>query len=239
MNSLEELTTRFADIEGILSYSFQNRELLSEAFVHRSFMNENRNTVEKHNERLEFLGDAVLTLIISEFLFMHLPIMREGDLSHLRSQLIDASACAGYLKKLRLHEFILLGKGETQGDPCGKESIYSDLFEAILGAIYLDGGIRPAREFVIRHFQHEILQTIENPAENWKAKLQDYSQRKFREIPIYKITDIEGPDHQKTFHVTVFVGGEPLGKGLGSSKKKAEQLAAQKALAKIYGEEDG
>ncbi|GAB4190757.1 MAG: ribonuclease III [Simkaniaceae bacterium] len=236
---MEELKNHFSDIERAISYAFKNKQLLITAFTHRSFMNENREIVSEHNERLEFLGDAVLTLIISDFLFHHLPLTREGDLSHLRAQLVDAAACAAFIQKLNVHSYILLGKGELLAGGKGRESIFSDLFEAILGAIYLDGGMEASRKFVLEHFMQDILHTIEKPSKNWKAELQDYAQKNYQQIPLYRVMKEEGPDHQKIFYVSVILNEKELGKGTGTSKKKAEQEAAKDALEKNLGIADG
>ena len=162
--------------------------------------------------------------------------MREGELSHLRSQIIDAKSCASFIKKLSLAPFLLLSKGETRSLGEGKESILGDLFEAILAAIYLDGGMEAAERFIFTHFQGEITAIIQNPSKNWKAELQDYSQRRFRQVPIYQVKKEEGPDHKKTFYIEVFVQQKKLGEGKAYSKKQAEQLAAKEALQRILDE---
>lgn len=233
MNTLEKLKQSFPLIEQKISYSFSNSDLLTLAFTHRSFINENKELVSEHNERLEFLGDAVLSLIISGYLYHHLPLTREGELSYLRAQIVDATTCASFSEKLNLHSYILLGKGEMQNFGKGKESIYADLFEALLGAIYLDGGLEAARVFVLSHFESEIQKTILQPTKNWKAELQDYAQRKFHMIPLYEVEKEIGPDHDKIFHVDVFIGEKKWGAGFGPSKKKAQQMAARDALENI------
>ena len=158
-------------LEERLSYTFNDKSWIEKAFTHRSFLNEHKDLHSDHNERLEFLGDAILNLIISSYLFTHLPSMREGKLSHLRSQIIDAKSCASFIKKLSLAPFLLLSKGETRSLGEGKESILGDLFEAILAAIYLDGGMEAAERFIFTHFQGEITAIIQNPSKNWKAEL--------------------------------------------------------------------
>ncbi len=217
-------------IEGILGISFDRPQLLYQAFIHRSYLHEAKEESLSHNERLEFLGDSVLGLIMANYLFTRYPDAPEGWLSHMRARLVESSACVLFLQKLELESFILLGKGEAQSNGKGRISIYSDLFEAIIGAIYLDKGIVAARQFIETHFQKEMETIIEQPSSNFKAILQDYFQRKHQKQPIYKIIQEEGPDHAKSFLVGVYVDEKCIGKGEGFSKKEAEQKAAENAL---------
>jgi ribonuclease-3 len=233
MNGIEQLLKELPELESMLGYKFHDSLLLVMAFTHRSYINENR-TVTQHNERLEFLGDSVLGLLISEYLYTHLPQETpEGDLSSLRSRLVDAASCIAYVLKLQVEKFLLLGKGEKRNDGRGRESILSDLFEAIIGAVYLDGGIEAARKFLFSNFSSEISSLIENPLHNWKALLQDHCQKKFQQAPKYQVLEETGPDHSKLFKIAVFLGEEQLGSGSGSSKKEAQQAAAADALARI------
>ena len=225
-------------LEQKLNYTFKNKTWIERAFTHRSFLNENKEVSSDHNERLEFLGDSILNFIISSYLFTLLPSMQEGELSHLRSQIIDAKSCAFFIKKLSIAPFLLLSRGEIHSFGNGKESILGDLFEAILAAIYLDGGMQAAEQFIFTHFPQEICAIIQNPSKNWKAELQDYAQKRFQQPPIYRVIKEEGPDHEKTFHIEVFVEQKKLGKGKANSKKKAQQLAAKEALERISKEED-
>ncbi len=238
MDQLDNLISNFLEIEEKLSYGFNKRQLLISAFTHRSFYNENKNSVKEHNERLEFLGDAALNLIVSDFLYDHLPGTREGELSYLRAQIINAKACAHFLKQLGVESFILLGKGELLAHNSARESIFSDLFEAILGAIYLDGGIAAVHKFFLKHFSSNMMLTVESPSKNWKALLQDYAQKNFHQIPDYRLIDEVGPDHEKVFFVEVVINEKVLGKGEGLSKKKAEQMAARDALEKTFGKQN-
>lgn len=233
MNAVELLMQNLSQIEENIGYVFENKNLLILAFVHRSFVNENKDLVSEHNERLEFLGDSVLGLVISEYLFRRLPNRPEGDLSHLRSRLVDASSCANYLLKLKLGLYILLGRGEKMGEGRAKTSILSDVFEALVGAIYLDGGLSVSKSFLLSHFEEEIEGAIGSPPRNFKAELQDYSQRKFQKPPEYKIVREMGPDHAKVFHVMVFLNDAQAGIGIGSTKKEAEQQAALEALSSL------
>lgn len=230
MNPLEKLRIDIPEIEKKLGYAFGDKELLTLAFTHRSFVNENRKLTTEQNERIEFLGDAILGLIISDFLYHKLPKAREGNLSHLRASIVDAPSCVSYIKSLGVSKHSLMSKGEMQNEGRGRESIEADLFEAIIGAIYLDGGLGAARAFFIEHFEDNITEMISKPQKNWKALLQDYSQRKFGSPPQYDIVLEEGPDHLKIFTISVTVGGSILARGTGSSKKLAEQDAAKIAI---------
>jgi ribonuclease-3 len=223
----------FSEIETRLGYVFSNKELLFLAFTHRSYFNENRDDVKGHNERLEFLGDSVLGLIISGYLYTHLPTQSEGHLSHLRAYLVGAESCVLYMRKLELEKYLLLGKGEMANVGKGRERILADLFEAIVGAIYLDNGLKAAEEFILSHFSSAIDEVIHKPLRNWKAELQDYSQKKFQKPPDYEIIEEKGPPHSKTFFISVRIEGTEMGQGEGSSKKQAEQAAAEDAFRHI------
>lgn len=229
MNAIERLKAEFPEIEKKLGYRFKNPGYLALAFVHRSFINEHRDVAE-HNERLEFLGDSVLGLLIAEYLYINLPKTPEGDLSYLRSRLVEASSCVSYIQKLELEKHLLLGKGERMNDGRGRESILADLFEAVIGAIYLDGGIEGAREFLFKNFNEEISAILETPLQNWKAILQDFCQKQHQQPPKYIVIDESGPDHSKMFTIAVCVNENELGRGVGASKKEAQQAAAEAAL---------
>lgn len=230
MNAIKDLIDHSSMIEEKLGYQFRNRSLLALAFIHRSYINEHRD-VNEHNERLEFLGDSVLGLIISDYLYRNLPDVPEGDLSALRSKLVDAPSCVSNIQKLNLEKFLLLGKGERLNDGRGRESILSDLFEALIGAIYLDGGLESAKRFIFENFGEEIETTLKSPLQNSKAILQDMCQKKFQLMPLYQVITETGPDHSKSFDVAVLIEGKLVGRGRGSSKKEAQQAAAQDALS--------
>jgi ribonuclease III len=238
-NSVEELIAQVPDIEEKLNYKFLNNQLLILSFVHRSFFNEHRELVEQHNERLEFLGDSVLGLIISDYLYAHLPLESEGHLSHLRSHIVEARSCAQLLAQLNIAPYILLGKGEKMNDGRGRETILADFFEALIGAIYLDGGIEAARHFFFTHFLGRLQEHVKQPLHNWKAELQDYSQKKYQKPPMYKMIKESGPDHSKTFHMVACIGERQVGEGMGASKKEAEQAAAEDAFKKLREMQDG
>jgi ribonuclease-3 len=233
MNLLEQLIDNSGQIEEKIGYVFKDKKLLALAFIHRSFVNENKEITREHNERLEFLGDSVLGLMVADYLYSHLPANNEGDLSHMRSHLVEGASCVLYVHKLEIEPYLLLGKGEKMNDGRGRGSILSDLFEALIGAIYLDGGIDCARKFFFDHFQEEVDLILKKPVRNWKAELQDYTQKKYHETPTYLVISETGPDHSKEFMVIAKVMDQEIGKGVGSSKKEAQQSAARDALAKI------
>ncbi len=233
MDVMERFKNNIASIEEKLGYAFEDQSLLILAFTHRSFVNEAKGIVEGHNERLEFLGDAVLGLVLSDYLYHRFPEAPEGDLSQMRSRLVDANSCARYLQKLGLEEAIILGKGERLGEGKAKTSIQSDVFEALIAALYLDGGLVIVKSFFLCHFEADIEEVAGSPARNYKAELQDFSQKKFQKAPEYAVIQETGPDHAKMFHVRVLVNGDAMGVGMGASKKQAEQGAAFAALAKL------
>lgn len=229
MNAIEHLLESVEAIETKLNYHFKDKFLLATAFVHRSFINENRDVIQ-HNERLEFLGDAILGALMAEYLFVKMPDAPEGDLSYLRSRLVEASSCMTFVQKLDVSKYLLLGKGERMNDGRGRESILADFFEALVGAIYLDGGLESVRVFLFKNFAVEIEKILATPLRNWKADLQEYAQSKFQVPPIYQVLEEVGPDHSKTFKIAVLINGNEMGRGQGSSKKEAQQAAAQDAL---------
>ncbi|HEY2811427.1 MAG TPA: ribonuclease III [Rhabdochlamydiaceae bacterium] len=233
MNPVEKLLAQASLVEERIKYTFFDKNLLKLAFVHRSFFNEHRHIVDQHNERLEFLGDSVFGLIISDYLYAELPIETEGHLSHLRSQIVEAGSCVQMLQKLNIAEFVLLGRGESMNDGRGRETILADLFEALIGAIYLDGGLEKAKIFFFDHFEKDIQAHLSTPIRNWKAELQDYSQKKYQKPPVYKVIKEIGPDHSKVFHVIALIEERQVGEGTGSSKKEAAQSAAEDALRNL------
>lgn len=233
MNAITNLLSQSQQIETKLGYTFKDKNLLVLAFTHCSFVNENKHITPSHNERLEFLGDSVLSIIISEHLYRNMPSIPEGDLSYLRARLVEAQSCVTYIQDLQLEEYLLLGRGERMNDGRGRESILADLFEAIIGAIYLDGGLKCVETFIFEHFAKHIQAIIKKPHKNWKAELQDYSQKRYQQQPEYHVLDTIGPDHDKTFKIAVSINDEVIGTGKGSSKKTAQQAAAANALEKL------
>ena len=221
-------------LEKRIGYHFKDRKLLLMAFTHPSFANENKSLVQEHNERLEFLGDSVLGMIIAGYLYTDLTKTADGILSALRSKNVEGTSCILFAEKLGLLEYLMLGKGERRNGSRGRGSIMADLFEALMGAIYLDGGLEASSHFFFTHFSEELDSLIREPQGNWKAELQDYCQKNYQEMPLYKVASESGPDHSKRFEVTVIVQGGEKGKGQGSSKKEAQQNAAKQALEKLH-----
>ena len=232
MHQMEYLQHNIPAIEIKLGYNFRDRSLLTLAFIHRSYINENR-AITHHNERMEFLGDAVLGMLISDYLYRHLPSTPEGQLSYLRSRLVEASSCVNYVQSLNIAPYILLGKGERMNDGRGRDSILADLFEAIMGAIYLDGGLEAAKNFLFRNFTPQIEEILKTPLRNWKALLQDYCQKKYQQTPTYYVLQASGPDHSKIFEISVLINQQELGRGKGASKKEAQQAAAADAISRF------
>lgn len=233
VNPLEKIERERAAIEERLGYSFQDKSLITLAFTHRSFLNEQRALISGHNERLEFLGDAVLGLLISEYLYRYLPNTPEGELSHLRARLVESSSCMKYILYLQLDSYLLLGRGEKMNDGKGRESILADLFEALIGAIFLDGGIEAARRFLFQNLTPLLNEIMQSPERNWKALLQDFTQKQTGKAPEYRVIEETGPDHAKRFIIAVLNEEKELGRGEGSSKKEAQQQAAEAAVKQL------
>jgi ribonuclease III len=233
-NDVTSLEKNIAIIEDRLRLRFAKKEILISAFIHRSYANENKDLQYLHNERLEFLGDAVLSLIVAEFLYRTLPETPEGELSTLRAMAVSASSCLQYIEKLGLETFILMGKGEQIHGGKGRTTILADLFEAILGAVYLEFGLDEARSFFLRYFAVHLEALIKNPQHNYKALLQEYLQKHMKIMPQYAVLEESGPDHDKHFVIGVYRGDALIGKGSGQSKKEAEQNAAKIALSTVH-----
>lgn len=226
---------KLAQLEASLGYTFKDATLLKRALSHKSYVNENRLPATEHNERYEFLGDAVLELAISDLMMRLFPESSEGDLSKLRAATVNEQSLAEIARTIHLGQYLFLGRGENQAGR-EKDSLVADAFEAVMGAIYLDGGFDPAKEFVHRHFG-KLLQkaTKKDISRDFKTRLQEISQDKFQLIPQYRLVKESGPDHDKQFDVELFINKELYGKGFGKSKKQAEQNAAFEAIKKIEG----
>ncbi len=223
----------FATYATKLGLSFQNLDLLIEALTHRSYLNENKGTAMKHNERLEFLGDAVLELAVTNFLFLKFPTKDEGSLTAYRAALVNTYSIAEAAERLGLNDMLLLSKGESRDTGRARQIILANAFEALLGAIYLDQGYETAEKFLGEHLYGKIDDVIENRAwQDAKSHFQEVAQDKKSTTPNYKMLKEVGPDHDKRFTVGVFLGTNKIAEGTGPSKQEAEQAAAQAALEK-------
>jgi len=221
----------FDQLEAQLDYRFRERRFLIEALSHSSYVNENIETGMKSNERMEFLGDAVLQLIITRHLYERFPGCSEGELTLMRSVLVSEGTLAMLAREMKLGECLYLGKGEASSGGAERRSNLSNALEAVIAAVYLDGAL-PEVERVTRLIFKPELERIEAHQHdlNYKNLLQHYSQTRDGEIPEYSVVRSHGPQHERLFEVEVRIAGEPLGKGNGSNKKEAEQEAARQAL---------
>lgn len=220
--------SKLMELEDIIGYRFKQEGLLRQALTHSSFANEKHMKKLSDNERLEFLGDAVLELVSSEFLYANYPRLPEGDLTKLRASIVCEPTLALCTKEIRLGKYLYLGKGENQTGGRNRKSILSDALEAIIGAIYLDGGFEPARAFIHRF----ILTDIEHKKLFYDSKtiLQEVVQGNYTDSLHYVLLAEEGPDHDKNFCVAAMIGDKKIGEGSGHTKKAAEQEAAYQAL---------
>jgi ribonuclease-3 len=221
----------FKEFEKLIGIEFKNKNLLEQAFTHRSFLNEHKNLRGKHNERLEFLGDAVLELVVTHYLYEEYPEKNEGDLTSIRSALVNAQTCAEVAKKLNVNDFLLLSRGEAKDVGRARQYILANALEAIIGAIYVDLGYEKAHDFIIEHITPMTGQIVKE--ELWmdaKSKFQEKSQDMEGITPSYKTIKEVGPDHDKKFTVAVFIGDKIIAEGEGESKQDAEQSAARRAL---------
>jgi ribonuclease-3 len=227
IDALRELSVK-------LKVQFTNMNLLHQALTHTSYANECKNLIILNNERLEFLGDAVLDVVVSEYLFRQFPNLPEGELTKARAVIVCEPTLARCSAKIGIGEYLLLGKGEASSGGRERTSILADSFEAIIGAIYLDSGFESSARFVLRQLQANLLLVERGEyAKDYKTLLQEVVQKNTDSKIIYEIIDESGPDHHKIFKVAVFVNGQQLGSGLGKSKKEAEQLAANQALIQL------
>lgn len=221
-----------ADIQERIGHHFRNPRLLQHALTHKSYANENR--LSEHNERLEFLGDAVLNLVVSEYLMRACPDSSEGGLSRFRSMIVSEPALAVVGRRIGLGDHLLLGRGEGQTGGRNKDSLLADSLEALIAAVYLDAGKDAASSFILRFFEDIIKSTCSaRETVDHKTTLQELCQERLRLLPDYRVVSETGPDHQKQFEVALYIQGRLSGRGTGKSKKEAEQRAAKEALEKL------
>jgi ribonuclease III len=221
-----------------LGYEFTNTDLLMEALRHSSYVNEQTDDMLRDNERLEFLGDAVLNLAIGHLLSKSYPEMHEGDLSRIRANLVNETRLSEVARSIELGDYLLLGKGEIQTNGREKNSLLANAFEAVLAAIYLDSGYDTALTIINSHFR-QLVDTAQdlNVGLDFKSRLQEAAQGSLKAIPAYEVIQESGPDHDKTFRVRMTVGSIEA-EGIGKSKKTAEQEAARRGLMQVEVDRD-
>ena len=228
------MDNKYFNLEKIININFIDRKLLENAFVHRSFLNEHKNSHLKSNERLEFLGDSVLSLITSVYLFKNYPNLKEGDYTEIKSAIVKMESLAEAAKKIELNNFLLLSRGEERGAGRENNNIMADCFEALIAVIFLDKNFEVAYAFVVDHLFKDKLDYLlkNNLYLSSKSRLQEIIQSKYKKTPIYKVLDEKGPEHKRIFKIGVYFNNKLLGEGTAPSKKEAEEEAAKQALLK-------
>lgn len=224
----------FTDLEKKLGFSFINKTLLQQALTHRSYLNEHSQEQLVSNERLEFLGDAVLEFIISEILFEKFPKSPEGTLTALRSKLVRTEALAEIAQNLQLGDYLLLSRGEAKEGGRSNQTLLANVLEAIIGAIFQDQGTDITSQFIKKHFELKITRQAFQNLKDHKSLLQEKAQKREKITPFYKVLQETGPNHARIFTVGVYLGKKKLSSGLGHSKQEAEEQAARLALEKYY-----
>ena len=233
MNSAVSET--FADFQESLGYTFRDPELLSRALTHKSYTNERRDVSSPNNERLEFLGDTVLGFVIGELIYRSFPNLQEGALSKIKAHLVSAATLAAKSRALNIGKFLRMGAGEARSGGAEKLSLLADGFEAVIAAIYLDGGLSAAETFLRRVFGPDVsgIDIGDLSFQDYKTALQETAQALGLPLPEYRIVDEYGPDHEKVFVIQVFWNGETFAYGRGASKREAQRKAAKEALKKL------
>ena len=221
------------DLEVAIGYQFQNINLLHNALAHSSYANERWHNSLMSNERLEFLGDSILGMLVAEHLYKTFPDRPEGDLTRMRADMVCEKALAKVAQQIGLGQHLLLGKGEEQGGGRSRNSILADAVESVIAACFLDGGMEPAVQFVTKFILVNVPVTKLHNAD-YKTALQELVQQKKNQVISYTLVGESGPDHDKQFRVELSINGKVVGAGLGSSKKRAEQDAAREALEKLF-----
>lgn len=218
------------DFEKVIGYTYKNKNLMMEALTHSSYSNEGKREHIHDNERMEFLGDSVLSLVVTEYLFTHYRHLPEGELTKLRASLVCEKSLFEMANKIDLGSYLRIGKGEEHTGGRSRPSIVSDAFEAVIASIYLDGGYEPAKKFILPFVPVNIDVKKTTTVFDYKTSLQEIIQKNKEEKIEYVLTDESGPDHNKEFTIEVHLNSNVIGKGKGKSKKQAEQLAAKEAL---------
>jgi len=221
----------YAILEDKLDYVFRDASLVETALTHRSWMNETQDTLRTDNERLEFLGDAVLALVSSDLLMRRFPEQPEGELSKARAAIVNEAGLARIADTLTLGQWIFLGRGEEQAGGRLKRSLLANAFEALVGAVYLDGGFAAAYRVAGQLIEPGLADVPAEANKDFKSRLQELAQAKLQMAPSYTVLSERGPDHAKTFEVAILIGDKEYGRAFGRSKKEAQQNAAEQALA--------
>jgi ribonuclease-3 len=226
------MKTDYQLLEKKINYFFKNQSLLENAFIHRSYLNEHKSFSLTSNERLEFLGDSVLSLITSVYLFKNYPSLKEGDYTEIKSAIVKTESLAQSAKFLGLDQYLFLSKGEEKMGGRENKNILADCFEALIGAIFLDGNFEDAYRFVLNFlFKDKLKKIVENKEYlSFKTQLQEKIQAKYKILPEYRVLEESGPEHKRIFKIGVFFKGKRLGVGIAPSKKEAEEKAAKKAF---------
>ena len=224
----------YISFQNKIGCSFNDEKLLKQAFIHRSYINENKERGLEHNERLEFLGDAVLELVVTDFLYNEYEEVDEGVLTAYRSSLVRTESISEAAREMGMNELLLLSKGEARDEGKARDYILANTFEAFIGAVYLDSGYAEAHRIIADALFENIKQVInEGSWKDPKSRFQEYSQEHHNETPRYELVSATGPDHDKQFTMAVYIGSKEVARGTGNSKQKSQQDAAEKALLTI------
>ncbi len=223
-----------ATLESAIDYRFADRSILAEALTHRSFVNESGGTWVKDNQRFEFFGDAVIDFLLSRMLLERFPRSREGELTKIRASLVDEASLASLAERIGLGACLRLGRGEEKSGGREKRSLLADAYEALMAAVYLDGGIEPVQRLVEAHFARLMAdREALFGGTDYKTEFQEMAHALRGAAPRYVLRKVTGPDHERTFTVALFIGDELMGEGTGRSKKEAEQAAAREGLVRL------
>ncbi len=230
------MLNKYKSLETKINITFKDQSLLQNVFIHRSYLNEHKSSHLPSNERLEFLGDSVLSLITSVYLFKNYPNLKEGDYTEIKSAIVKMDSLAEVAKKIDLNNFLLLSKGEEKGAGRSNNNILADCFEALIAAIFLDQNFEMAYVFVVNFLFKEKLDYLlkNNLYLSAKSKLQELIQGKYKKTPLYKVLEEKGPEHKRTFKIGVYFNNKKLGVGIAPSKKEAEEEAAKKAFENLH-----
>ncbi|GAB4219114.1 MAG: ribonuclease III [Candidatus Microgenomates bacterium] len=226
------MKTDYSNFEKIINYTFKNKNLLQNAFIHRSYLNEHKKFPLPSNERLEFLGDSVLSLITSVYLFKKYPYLKEGEYTEIKSVIVKTESLSKAAKSIGISQYLFLSKGEEKMNGRENKNILADSFEALIAAIFLDSNFENAYNFVVKYlFKTKLDQIVKDKEyQPYKSRLQEIIQSKYKKLPEYKVLEEKGPEHQRIFKIGVFFNGKKIGEGIGASKKEAEEQAAKKAF---------